>query len=928
MPQPSPEQDACNALVLCSNPLTTAGSYIGTGLVSDLSSTPCSVSWSSAGEHHSVWIKVHVQTSGMVVFKIIPTYPLDDYDFAVLDVTNTTCNNLQPSDVIRCNFNNNVFGPNLNGVVGVGVGGTLNFVSAGGTANSFCAPIYATAGTVLLLMINNFGQSFINPTAGFTLDFTGSTATLFDGEDPTMKIVAPSCSSSQQVTVQMSEYIQCSSIAPNGTDFSLSGGLVIVSATGQVCASGFTDRVDLTFSAPLPPGTYTLSAQTGTDGNTLLDLCGNALLLPNTIELVIPEPVLEFVVMDTPACSEIKIRMSKKLWCDSLAVDGSDFSVTGPQTVNVLAAYGMGCDTNKLTDSIVLLLQDPIQQDGVYTVTARNGTDGNTQVDSCGSFQAVGDQIAFTINTYDGLIVSPRDTILCDAVEIQLNADNFAQPPLLVPSCNVSTSICGGNFNGAFVGGRDSTSDVNTPFSGAKQNVRGQYLYLAEELRTKGLKAGSIRSIEWFVSEKNSTIPFADFTISIGCANVGSLANSYVGGSQTVFTSASYSTVPGWNRFDLTTPYEWDGTSNLIVEVCYDNPTASANDKVLHSTTGFNSVLRRAANTISGCAIVSEGLIQSWSSFRPKVRFSICAPPAGPLNYTWTPGADLSDSTIQQPFALLTNSTTFHVSTVDRFGCIHRDSSVYTVSIRNPKLEPLEKTVCLGDRVNFLASGGVNYSWLALDPATLSCVSCPDPIATPNETSTYTVVISHQHSCLDTLQSTIIVKPKPDINILPNDTTVAYGTKLQLEGSGASFYSWSPSRVVDQTHIYNPIATIVEPVAIILNGIHATGCADFDTLNVNVDYRDPVFIPSAFSPNNDGRNDVFRVGSLSFQRLLEFRIFNRWGQEVFSTTDPKQGWDGTVKGVVQDVGVYHYIIRIAYPGGKVETYRGDVTLVK
>jgi gliding motility-associated-like protein len=61
---------------------------------------------------------------------------------------------------------------------------------------------------------------------------------------------------------------------------------------------------------------------------------------------------------------------------------------------------------------------------------------------------------------------------------------------------------------------------------------------------------------------------------------------------------------------------------------------------------------------------------------------------------------------------------------------------------------------------------------------------------------------------------------------------------------------------------------------------------------------------------------------------MEFRVFNRWGQEVYSTTDPSRGWDGTWKGVAQDMGVYSYIIRVAFPDGYVETYKGDVTLIR
>jgi gliding motility-associated-like protein len=225
------------------------------------------------------------------------------------------------------------------------------------------------------------------------------------------------------------------------------------------------------------------------------------------------------------------------------------------------------------------------------------------------------------------------------------------------------------------------------------------------------------------------------------------------------------------------------------------------------------------------------------------------------------------------------------------------------------------------------ATGGINYAWVASDPATLSCLDCPDPIANPLQTSIYQVIISDQYNCADTLVSTIHVNPLPVVAASPGDTTVKYGTTIQLIGSGASLYYWYPSAYVSNPYSSIPTATITKPIVFILTGIDEKGCYNVDSVKVMVDYNDVVIVPSAFSPNGDGKNDIFRIGSISFQKLLEFRVFNRWGQEIFSTTDPKQGWDGTFRGVMQDLGVYNYIIRVAYPDGKVDSYKGDITLI-
>lgn len=89
-----------------------------------------------------------------------------------------------------------------------------------------------------------------------------------------------------------------------------------------------------------------------------------------------------------------------------------------------------------------------------------------------------------------------------------------------------------------------------------------------------------------------------------------------------------------------------------------------------------------------------------------------------------------------------------------------------------------------------------------------------------------------------------------------------------------------------------------------------------------------LLIPNAFSPNNDGQNDVFEILNFSNQTLLEFKIFNRWGTVVFKTENPKKGWDGTYKNVPQPMGIYGYVIRILYPEGVEETYKGTVMLLR
>jgi gliding motility-associated-like protein len=130
------------------------------------------------------------------------------------------------------------------------------------------------------------------------------------------------------------------------------------------------------------------------------------------------------------------------------------------------------------------------------------------------------------------------------------------------------------------------------------------------------------------------------------------------------------------------------------------------------------------------------------------------------------------------------------------------------------------------------------------------------------------------------------------------------------------------------TQSNSPLATPYEDITYTVTGVSLLqGCPQQDSVHIKVIQQD-VVLPNAFSPNGDGNNDIFRVTARKFINVQEFKIFNRWGNEIFSTGDIRKGWDGTYKGIAQDPGVYQYLVRVAYPNGKTQFLKGDVTLVR
>jgi gliding motility-associated-like protein len=141
------------------------------------------------------------------------------------------------------------------------------------------------------------------------------------------------------------------------------------------------------------------------------------------------------------------------------------------------------------------------------------------------------------------------------------------------------------------------------------------------------------------------------------------------------------------------------------------------------------------------------------------------------------------------------------------------------------------------------------------------------------------------------------------------------------------YYYWKPNDgSLNNNNINNPIASPQQNTVYIVYGYDKNGCMDSAFVNVTLDYQGDG-IPSAFTPNGDGLNDIFRP-ALNFQKLVDFSVYNRWGQQVFQTNDKTHGWDGTYQGKPLDMGVYYYMIIVGDPDGQNIIHKGEVTLIR
>jgi len=114
-----------------------------------------------------------------------------------------------------------------------------------------------------------------------------------------------------------------------------------------------------------------------------------------------------------------------------------------------------------------------------------------------------------------------------------------------------------------------------------------------------------------------------------------------------------------------------------------------------------------------------------------------------------------------------------------------------------------------------------------------------------------------------------------------------------------------------------------------VQGMNVWGCLDTASVNIVIDDNVNEFVPNAFTPNNDGRNDIFRIGNVKYDKLVDFSIYNRWGQLVYHNEyEPTEGWDGKFNGVPQDMGTYYYNIILTRPDGTTKNFKGEVILIR
>ncbi|MBI2279081.1 MAG: gliding motility-associated C-terminal domain-containing protein [Bacteroidetes bacterium] len=426
-------------------------------------------------------------------------------------------------------------------------------------------------------------------------------------------------------------------------------------------------------------------------------------------------------------------------------------------------------------------------------------------------------------------------------------------------SCGASASTaCSGPTTPRTVGtttGANGTSTYPAPYGNYWKNAKHQFLYTAAELNALGFTGGKITQIGWQVTAINGTTTYNSYTIKMKCTNITNLTSTWETGLTQVFNPKTVNIITGYNMHTLDVAYEWDGISNLIVEICYDNlATSYTNNSITPwATTAFTSSNYYYSDSSPACpSTTSSGT----STNRPVTRFTTCPTTPNPaaFTYSWTPITGVSDPTIQNPVLSPGSTTTYTVTVTDPVGGCFDTDSINITSQLSASFSTIPSTCNTSNDGQIIATGNslnppFTYEFYDSTGVTLLQSNIKPLSDTLNNISSgaYLVSITDAVGCsFDTL-ITLLPTSEVFLTNVTNDTTICINESIILTGSGtggtgAISLIWDNGLVGNGPHSVIPLTTTTYAVF----AQDAMGCTSpTETVNITVNPNATLTLSSA-----------------------------------------------------------------------------------
>lgn len=709
--------------------------------------------------------------------------------------------------------------------------------------------------------------------------------------------------------VVLNKPVLCSSITATGSEFSLQPANANVTSVQTVCGGSiaYTDTIILQLQNPLPHGNYSLVVNNGTDGNTLADTCTIPLApgysFPFSIAQITTPPAIQSVGFDECKPFNVLVNFDKPVACNSISATGSEFSIT-PGGLNI-TGVATGC-TGATTSQVLLTLSGNLPA-GNFNVNINNGTDGNTIADSCFAFTTTGTVFPFVttqapLPVYDSL---QYDECAPQTIKI------FYSKPILCSSVNSNGSEF--SITGPVAVTINSVSTDATCTSGGYTHTLT--LHLAQPINTfgnfiihnlAGSDGNSVLDTCYAAQNLNETIAFNvlgrpsalfDDSVHFGCVT-DTLVLSHPGGNGINFWQWTFSdgTVLNGNAVMHSFPVATVSASvQLVVSNGICNDTLS---RTYTLNNAFNAGFTTSADTVCRNSNLNVNNTSVGNN----------------LNYQWnySDGFSFNGSTPPAHAFLNPGNYTILLSVTDSYGCV--DDSIRMIHVTDTpivRFTGLLPQYCSDETVsltaNIMGTHVTGYSWA--NGNGLNTANQPQVNFVYASQGNYAIVLTATDKFCGNLsysESTQIYQVP--VFSLGNDVTLCPGmtTTLGIDSTTGYTYLWNTGATASRI-VSGPVTANYRLM------VNNNGCTGSDEVFVTVLDNCLIKVPTAFTPNNDGLNDRLKAINADLAKEFSLKVYNRFGQMVFATSVPTNGWDGRYKGMEADMGTYVWILQYIHP---------------
>jgi gliding motility-associated-like protein len=422
----------------------------------------------------------------------------------------------------------------------------------------------------------------------------------------------------------------------------------------------------------------------------------------------------------------------------------------------------------------------------------------------------------------------------------------------------------------------------------------------------------------------NSNYAFSTWIQTLTSSNPGSLQFS-INGIQlgNVFTASAQTCK--WNQFY--TAWNSGNNTSVTISIVNVNLALGGNDFALDDIF-FGTIGMKYDSVTVG--LIRSPVLTTTPDTLLCLGDTIRLVAAGALHYNWSPAQAISNTAVPGPFVYPVATTAYTVKAYNTPGCEAAQAIAVRVSPAPAfAITPAVTSVCEGEAVRITASGADHYTWMA-DSQLMNNQPGNQIGISPAKTMTYSVKVTDDLcNRTDTLYSLVKVIAKPVTHVSKTSDIDCMTGGARLNAIGGTTYHWSPATGLSDTEIASPVVLAMQTTKYYVT-VSKEGCSAVDSVTVVVNLNTPgnlYLVPTAFTPNGDGKNDCFGLKHWGQLKDLNFAIYNRWGQQIFLTRDVSNCWDGTFKGERQPPGAFIYVISGVTLCGPV-LRRGTVLLIR